>query len=762
MNKRNFLLDAVIIALLLVAGLGLAAPYAAMEFSSQAWNNDYIYIALARMFREQPATWNGLQYCGTPVNHIYPPLFQFLMAIMPLTVGHAYHLLSALGYALVPVSLYILAVQLLRSRFAAAFAAITYGLLASPVYVLPMWRTLASQFHYAPWGFIALMSYSEAGHPFALAIAMASLASAWRNWWKLAAVLAGLVFLSNWPGIIGLLLGLTAIGVAKTRELGWFPTAKNCFATAGIGYGLAAFWMTPGAFATTTLLDRIVLRTEELAAPWNQTTSLVVLAGCVILGLALFRRTPAALSYLLASVSLFGVVVVAFSLAGNYLAPLPHRYVMELNVTLVLLIAWLTTLSRRWAGALTLTTVLAGGWAAWGFLADPWKLQPARGVTEPMMAFQMADWLQRNAGSDRVFTSGELDGALNALSTVSQVGGTRQGISNPLILAAQRQIGYNCMERPRAARLNELWLRALDARFVAVHDASSQEYFHWFVQPEAFSAFPAVWTNHSGDTIYRVPPPEQHSAVVVKLSQLRQLPAMSSTSDLNFLEAYVTWAQGVRPAQVRWSRPDEAEIEAAVGPDEAVLLKVNFDRGWRSAAGPVHSDPIGFLLIEPNPGAQPLHVSFGAPWDMWLGRAITLLTIGLLVSGARPYVIGAFAIAPAMAAYFYLMASLPPQVAIAERSFQMTRPPIINPAGIVDVTPRDGRSPDGRRPITIYGFDLGNPGDNVSVWIGGQQGRVLGRVANQINVEVPAGTQPRAEVRVEVNGCRGNAFLLDR
>jgi hypothetical protein len=755
MTKKDLRQHAATIGFLLILGLGMALPYARMEFSSEAWNNEYIYMSLARMFREQPWTWNALQYCGTPFGYVYPPLFHVLIAAAPASIGHAFHLLSAVGYSLVPVSLYMLAVKLFRSRFAAAFGAMIYLLLASPVYVLPLWRNLARGFHYAPWSFVTLIGYNEAGHTLALAIALASLAAAWSNRWTLSAVLAGMVFLLNWPGIFGLLLGLAALGVAKTRELGWLQAGTHCFATVGIGYGLSAFWMTAGVFSTATLLDRMVLRPEEQGGPWNQKTWMVIVAGCTLLALALYRRTPIAVSFMLASISLFGTVVVTFSATGNSLLPLPHRYVLELNVVLVLAIAWLATLGKRWSIAVVAATVVIGGWAARDFLIDPWRRQPAPAEAERMPTFQIAEWLQRNAASVRVFTSGELDGALNALSAVAQVGGTRQGISSPLILAAQRQVSYNCMERTQAARLNELWLRALDVRSVVVHDATSREHFHWFVQPEAFSNFPIAWTNHAGDTIYRVPAPEQQSAVVVDLVKLRQLPKMQSTSDLAFLESYVSWAQGVRPAQIRWIRPDEAQIDAVTGKNEALLVKVNYDRGWRSAGNAVSPDPIGFLLIQPKSAGQHIPLKFGAPWDMWLGRAITLLTIGLLLLRVRPYLIAILAIAPATVAYLYFMATLPDQVAIAERSFRMTNPPIINPGGVVYPA-------DGRRRIAVYGTNFGNRDDVVKVWIGGKESAVLYRGKNQVNVEVPADAPAGAELRVEVNGCRGNSFLLDR
>jgi hypothetical protein len=139
---------------------------------------------------------------------------------------------------------------------------------------------------------------------------------------------------------------------------------------------------------------------------------------------------------------------------------------------------------------------------------------------------------------------------------------------------------------------------------------------------------------------------------------------------------------------------------------------------------------------------------------MWLGRAITILTIGLLLLRVRPYLIATLAIAPAVLAYFYLMSTLPDQVAIAERSFRMTNPPIINPGGVV-------YPPDARHRISIYGMNFGKPDDVVKVWIGGKEGTLLYRGKDQVNVEVPAETQAGAELKLEVNGCRGNSFLLD-
>jgi len=755
MARKDFFIDAGVAIALVGGNLLIAARYLLTDFSSEAWNNDYTYIAMARMFRDQPWTWNALQYGGAPFAYVYPPLFQILMAATPGSLGHAYHLLSGLGYALVPVSLYVLALRLFSSRFAALFAALAYSFLASPVYLLfPVWRNLASSFHYAPWGFVAMIGYSEAGHTVALAVTLLAIAAAWQNRWKAASFYAAAVFLLNWPGMIGLCTAFAALAVARAREVGFGRAAVRSLAAVSIGYGIGAFWMTPGFFYATTLLNRMVLRHEATAAPWNARTWAILMCGAALVGAALWRRTPPVASFLASWLAILGTIVATFSLAGNYLVPLPHRYVMEFNVALVLAVASLACLGRKRRITAVAASLIFGGWAAHGFLRDPWTLQPSNAEPGKMLAFQISDWLMRNAGSSRVFTAGELDGSLNALTDVAQVGGTRQGVSNLLIFAAQRQVSLGCAEHGRTARVDELWLRALDAQFAVVHDAGSREHFHWFVDPQAFAGFPVAWTNGAGDTIYRLPPQEQ--AVVVDLATFEHLPPLRSTDDIDFLETYVSWAQGKRPAHIEWTRPDTAHIEAEVGPGDAVLVKVNYDRGWSSGAGSVQPDPIGFVLIRAPSGHQRFDLHFGAAWDVWLARFITLLTVALLLVRAPAGIIAALAAGPALAAYVFLLASPPAQVMVAEDAFRKIQPPLINPGGVVDSVGPPGSAPL----ITIYGSNFGTAQDRVVVWIGGREGDILYRGPNQLNVQIPPQTPPGAAVTVEVNGCRGNSFTL--
>ena len=70
MRRHSLVIDCSIIASLVVLNLLVIAPFLAMDFSSQPWNNDYTYIGMSRMFRDRPWTWNSLQYGGAPFHYL--------------------------------------------------------------------------------------------------------------------------------------------------------------------------------------------------------------------------------------------------------------------------------------------------------------------------------------------------------------------------------------------------------------------------------------------------------------------------------------------------------------------------------------------------------------------------------------------------------------------------------------------------------------------------------------------------------------------
>ena len=763
-HGKSRLADACVAAAILLGNLAILGPYLRTGFTDQPWNNGECYMAISRAFRDYHWTWNPLTYGGAPLHYMYPPLFHVALAGWPASsLGHAYHELTATYYALIPVCLYVLGRALFRSRPLAVLPAILYSAYPSiAYYFLPAWRGLAVPYAGAPWGFVALVGYEEAAHGFSFMFTLLAVAAAWRNRWTLATLLTAAVCLTSWPGLLGLGMILAAVAVAKTRD-GTLPKSwLAVFGVVGAGYGLAAFWLTAGYIISMSQVNRIVLRHTTPAAPWNRTTWIVVAIAAALLGLAFWRRLAPELSFLLAWITIMGAVVVAFTLAGNSLMPMANRYMLELSAGTALAVAGLISLLRRWrvAAALAGLAVLgAGAPAAYGFVTHAWKVQPHDADPAGGVVYQLAGWLNRHAGHSRILGSGELDEALFLWSDVPQAGGPGGDASNYLMFAAERQVAFGC--GGDSERIAELWLRALNVRYLVVDGADSREYFHWFSEPEKFAALPVEWDNGAGDTIYRAPGFAGQDAVIVDLAAMHKLPRLTSTGDAGFLAAYDAWAAGKRAAPIRWDAPDRALVDTQLGPDEAVLVKINHDRGWRASGATVEADPIGFLLVRGRPGTRGIALEFGASWEVWLGRAITLVTaILLLLRVPRPW-IAALALVPAMAAYGLLAGAPPPTAAVAEEAFTRLAPPIISPRGIVDAATSQPPPFARGHLISVWGVNFGASKDAVGVWLGGRAAEVVYRSPNMITFKLPPDAAAKTPVSVQVNGCRGNAFTVE-
>ncbi len=748
--------DWCIASVLFAGNLLVLGPWLLIDYSNQPWNNGYMSLGVGRMFRDHKWTWNPLNYGGAPFRYLYLPLFHVITSSMTfLSIGRAFHIVTAIAYALTPVAMYFLCRKLFESRAPAIFAAIAWSVFPAPAYLMPQWRNFTAPWFHAPWEFIAMVIYEETVHNCALPLTLLAIAAAWRNRWLAASILAAAVMLTSWPAVIGLCFTLAGLAVARTHDPGplaltMWKSASRVVAMTGTAYGLCAFWITPGYFVSSSLLDRVVLRHVFSAEPIARATWLILIGAAILIVLSFVRQMPARLALPLVWSALTGAVVLS-TLAGNTLVPLPNRYLLEFNAGMVVLAAALISLAPlKWqpwiAGALTIAGVVAG----LPFIVHAWKLQPRGQDTHKQVAYQIADWLNRRAGQSRIFATGELDGNLAVYSDVPQIGGIGQGVTNPLIFAAERQVGYGCSAD--SEHVAELWLRALNIRYFVVHGADSREYYHWFTQPEKFAGLPVAWNDNADDTIYRIQDSEPPEAVVVDLNEMSRLPRLRSTDDANFLEAYDKWAAGKRPASLCWRNVDAGDLSANIAPGEAILVKFNNDAGWRASNAATRNDPIGFLLIEPNPGQQTIRLRFGASWEAWLGRAITLFTILALLWMRGPRLwIAAAALIPTLAAYAFLMARVPSTVSIAEDAFARLQPPIINPEGIVN-----GRD----RVTAVYGEGFGEPKDTVHVLVGDRQAEVLYHGPNMVTFRMPADAPAKAAVSIEVNGCKGNEFTV--
>ncbi len=733
--------------MLFIGNLLLILPYLRIEFSEQLWNNGTIYLAVIRIFRDHPWTWNALHYGGAPMRYLYPPIMYATVAAMRwMSLAHAFRAVTGLAYAFTPVCMYVLAWQLFRSRFAALFAGAAYSLFPSVIYITALWRNLTSVVGHAPWPFVTFTYYEEAGHLVAFPFALLAIAAMWRGRWTLGAILTGLVFLTSWPAVIGLLFPLVGLVAARVRS------SLRVGAVVGIGYGLSAFWMTPDYFVSTSLLKRVGLNYVPIApAPWDRTTWLLLIGAASAVILLAFSKIPRQYAFVLGWVFSAGAVLSAFTWAGSFVVPAPNRCVLELNAGTVLALTALLSAVRWHRGLVFAAATCLGLYVGREFLRGPWKYFPKATKIESGVAYPIAQWLNAHAGQSRVFASGEVEQVLPYWSDVPEVGGTNQDLTNFLPYAVQRYVSLSCSVK--AMSLSKLWLEAMNVRYAVVHGARSREYYHAYAQPERWSSLAVAWQDGADNWIYDIAGRELSGAVVVDLDALRTLPQIRSIEDEQFLTAYVAWAQGKRPASIRWSAFDSAEIDADLGPGEGVLVKSNYAAGWRASEAQTSADPIGFLLIHPGVGQKHWSLRYGEPWPVWLGRALTAMTILLLLLRVRPIWIAGAAAIPAFAAYLYLMASIPPTVQVAEETYARVEPPQLAPGGIVgDLRPGGA--------VTAYGLNFGNSKDAVFVWVDGHKVATTFHSANQIQFRMPLDAAGDTVLSADVNGCRGNEYAV--
>src|ERR1035438_8023197 len=127
--------------LLLVLASALVWPLFRLEYLDNFPSIESTFIADARMLRENlpHPGWQPLWYCGTRFDYIYPPALRYGTAltsvVFRMTTARAYHLYTAVFFALGIAGVYWLAYAGSRSRAQAWLAAVFTALL-SPTLLL--------------------------------------------------------------------------------------------------------------------------------------------------------------------------------------------------------------------------------------------------------------------------------------------------------------------------------------------------------------------------------------------------------------------------------------------------------------------------------------------------------------------------------------------------------------------------------------------------------------------------------------------------
>jgi hypothetical protein len=583
--------------------------------------------------------WQPLWYCGTRFDYVYPPALRYGTAVISQALGvlpvRGYHIYTALLYATGIAAVFVLVLAGTGSR-AAAWVGAAAAAFCSPSFLFLTHIREDAVFRW-PQRLNALIRYGEGPHMSALAVLPLALAAAWFGLRRgrpaalaLAAVASALVVSNNFYGATALAMFFVplvwALWVAHGDRWIWARAA----AIAALAYGLTAFWLVPSYV-------RITLRNMQYVAdPGNRWSIFVALAAAAVFAavswrLAHGRKERAWPLFVCGAAAAFSLNVLGsyyfkFAIMGS-----AERLVPELDLVLILLA--LEILRRRgWRyRAAAVAPVALALWFHWPYLARPWKLFTWDPVPQNRVEYQLTEWMSRHMPGSRALATGSVRFWYNAWFDLPQIGGgSEQGLLNQVVVPAQWQLtGGN---NPELARL---WLVALGADAVLVHEKNSREVYHDFVHPQKFrGSFPVAYDNGAGDIIYRVPRKPGLARVVDRTRALALKPPAYDT-DVENLKAYADLMEAGDAPAMLWESTDAFRISGTVAPGQSLASLVSYDPAWRAYAGAqplaIHKDAMGFMLIDVPPGAQDVRVVFELPRENAVGRVASVCSAAIVL-----------------------------------------------------------------------------------------------------------------------------------
>lgn len=636
------ILDSVFVFLLACV---LLFPLFRLEYLDNWASIESTFIADARILRENlpHPGWYPLWYCGTRFDYIYPPALRYGTALgsllLHVSAARAYHLYTAFLYALGIAGVYWLAYAGSRSRLQAWLAALFAALLSPALMFMP--DLLRDSPWWVPQRLHVLATYGEGPHISALSIlgfALAASLAALRRWnvplFIAAGVLCAAVVSNNFYGAVALAMFFPilawSVWLDVRRPAVWIRAA----AIAAAAYGLCAFWLTPSYIRVTAMNLRWVAEPASRGSRIVATACIFVFCALTFL-ISRRKKNVAWPVFLCGSAAFLAIYVLGqglyhFTIAGNGLRLAPE---LDLAVCLLLALcigaAWQRP-KLRLAAVLPLCLAL---YPAGIYIRHAWKIFPRAHDLAERPEFTIPHWMAAHLPNARALPTGSIRFWYDAWNNNAQAyGGSDQGMLNQRIIVAHWAI----LQGPDP-NLAVAWLQALGVDAIIVPSKNSREVYHDYANPEKFRGLlPILYDDLQGNTIYRVPRRFPQLARVVARASLSRIPPLRGDEDLAHVTQYVSAIEngpGAPPA-INAASADSVDITAATVPGQAVLFQQTLDPAWHAYVDgkrlQLHSDPMGFMLLEPSPGTHTIHLRFEMPPENRIGLALSALTCVIL------------------------------------------------------------------------------------------------------------------------------------
>jgi hypothetical protein len=632
--------------LLLMVNLLIAGKLFAVEYSAYTGSIEGTFIAIARIMAEHPGQWKWWPFWngGMPFENSYLPFVQWLVAAFNLVTGlspaRSFHIVTAGVYVLSALSLFWMALEFSRKLWTSFIAALAYSCFSFSTLLIPAVAGDAG-------GVLslrrlqALVYYGESPHtavlallPFAVVCFHRALTTPAVKWKILAGVSASVMALSNAFGVV-VLGGTLLCWLLAHRRAPWWK-APLIIATIGLA---SYFWISP--WLSFSMIRAIRANSATTGGDYRYTTgswiALAILSGgCVLLSWVLRRLKAAAhLQFFVLLGYVFTAVVAVWYAWSIAVVPQPHRYQLEMDLALALVVVFLGAaildrLPRHVRSAAVVVVLCALAFQALHAAGYARKLiQPVdhRQLSE----FKIAKWLDEHRPGERTFVYGSTTLLFNVFTDNPQLhGGHNQHSVSSMAPMVDYTIRTGANAGPRDAEYSVFWLKTFGARTIAVSGPESTEYYKALLNPRKFEGvLPVLW-REGGDVIYEVP---GRSASLAHVMPPSSVPSRTPIHGLDIapVEAYVKALDDPRcpPATFEWEGMSKARIRANVARGQVVAVQVTYEQGWEAWANGkrqlVRGDAIGQMVIEPDcEGSCEISLEYTGGTESVITRAMSI------------------------------------------------------------------------------------------------------------------------------------------
>ena len=614
-----------------------------------AFLSDAIFVA-----RNYPNLgWYPYWYGGMPFQVSYPPLLPFLVAGIPVltgwSIGHAYRVLTGIGYAAIPLALYVMTKYISKSRVAALVASFSYSLI--PTFFQGL----------VPSHIEILTVNGEGPHTFALPFILLAITSLLHTMkrptkfgYVITAILIAIVALTNVIALFAFILfALVALVAGMIYGTSSYQAFRAFMLTMLISYGLVAFQYTLEFIQASATFSAGggASFVDLLSSPWLPIifiTMTLVPGVLLAVGTSLGRSEtirPAFLSLVWAAV--FGVIVLGKQILNVSLAPQPIRYGPELDLTVAFLIgiiaaAFIQRVAKlrpsknfrrvvQIAFVVLILSVLVFN-STTSLLPLSQQVTTSSTTISGVPEYQIAEWLSTHVTDERAYASGTPSFWLNVFSNVQQVrGGSEQGAKNPWWAT----VGYE-INTGSDPQLSVSWAQAWNVKYIVVTFPNATTTYHDFTNPDKFNGVLPLRFYYQGFGIYEVPLTNPDLIECVSSQTATSLKPISGILDQRDLQSYLAMTDSPTTgphATYSILNPDQIAISVTnSSPDTAILIKMSFDQRWRADINgrplPISQIGPGFMITYPETtGNYQLTLRFESSLNALIGYSLTLATI---------------------------------------------------------------------------------------------------------------------------------------